>query len=49
LGDGTWKLYDLAEDPFEHDDLSQAYPDKLTDLLQAWDSYVEENGVFLPK
>jgi len=48
LGDGTWQLYDLSEDPFEHHDLSQAYPSKVTDLLQEWDRYVEENGVFLP-
>jgi arylsulfatase len=49
LGDGTWKLYDLSEDPFEHHDLSNSHPDQLAKLLQEWDRYVKENGVFLPK
>jgi arylsulfatase len=49
LGDGTWKLYDLSKDPFEHHDLSNSRPDQLANLLQEWDRYVKENGIFLPK
>jgi arylsulfatase len=49
LGDSTWKLYDLSKDPFEHHDLSGTNPDKLASMLQEWDRYVEENGIFLPK
>ena len=48
LGDGTWNLYDLSKDPFEHHDLSDAYPIKLEALIHEWDEYVAENGVFLP-
>ncbi|BBZ78638.1 arylsulfatase [Mycolicibacterium anyangense] len=46
-GPGTWQLYDLSRDPGEIHDLAAARPDKLADLLELWDRYVEENGVIL--
>lgn len=46
-GPGTWQLYDLSRDPGEVHDLAAARPDKLADLLELWDRYVEENGVIL--
>lgn len=46
-GPGTWQLYDLSRDPGEVDDLAASQPDKLADLLELWDRYVEENGVIL--
>jgi arylsulfatase len=49
LGDNTWKLYDLSTDPFEHHDLSAQQPEKLAELLQEWDKYVEENNVYVPQ
>jgi arylsulfatase len=49
LGDNTWKLYDLSADPFEHHDLSAQQPEKLAELLQEWDKYVEENNVYVPQ
>lgn len=46
-GPGAWQLYDLSRDPGEIDDLADAHPDKLAELLALWDRYVEENGVLL--
>lgn len=46
-GPGTWQLYDLSSDPGEVHDQSAARPDKLADLLELWDRYVEENGVII--
>jgi arylsulfatase len=46
-GPGRWQLYDLSSDLGEIDDLSEARPDKLAELLALWDRYVEETGVIL--
>jgi len=46
-GPGSWQLYDLSADPGEIDDLAAARPEKLAELLQLWDRYVEETGVVL--
>ena len=43
-----WELFDLRVDPGEVNDLSAEYPEKVTELLQAWDEYVAENGIVLP-
>jgi arylsulfatase len=45
FGPGTWQLYDLSKDLGETEDLSARHPDKLQELLQHWDEYVEEVGV----
>jgi arylsulfatase len=47
-GDGQWWLFNLASDPTESTDLSKDNPEKLEELLTAWDAYVAENGVILP-
>jgi arylsulfatase A-like enzyme len=44
-GPGKWQLYDLSADPGEIADMADAHPEKLAELLQLWDCYVEENGV----
>ncbi|HTX95583.1 MAG TPA: arylsulfatase [Mycobacterium sp.] len=44
-GPGRWQLYDLASDPGEIHDRAASRPDKLAELLELWDRYVEENGV----
>ena len=46
-GPGAWQLYDLSRDPGELDDQAAARPEKLAELLELWDRYVEENGVIL--
>ncbi len=44
-GDGTWALYDLANDSGETTDLSATHPEKLQELTAAWDAYAQQNGV----
>jgi arylsulfatase len=41
----TWKLYNLAGDPAERNDLSGQYPEIRNALIAHWDDYVEQNGV----
>ncbi|MFT3972277.1 MAG: arylsulfatase [Amaricoccus sp.] len=48
LGDGQWRLFDLAKDPGETRDLSLAEPERATELAQAWEAYGEQVGVILP-
>jgi arylsulfatase len=48
IGDGQWRLFDIARDPGETRDLSAANPDKLRELTAAWDDYAKANGVILP-
>lgn len=44
-GESDWGLYNLAEDPGEQNDLSQARPEKLAQMLTLWEGYVAANGV----
>lgn len=46
-GPGAWQLYDLSADPGEIHDLAAAHPDKLAELVELWDRYVEDNGVIV--
>lgn len=45
LGDGRWRLFDLASDPGETTDLSIAQPQVLTELVADYDAYAERVGV----
>lgn len=47
-GNGAWQLYNLAQDPRELQDLSLAQPQKLLDLIGAWERYADANNVILP-
>ena len=47
-GNNTWELYNLQQDPGELDDLAQAYPEKLQELIAEWDLYVIKYEVTLP-
>ena len=40
-----WGLYNLAEDPTELHDLSEAYPEKREELLALYEAWAEEVGV----
>jgi arylsulfatase A-like enzyme len=40
-----WRLFNLAADPFEQNDLSAANPDRYQQMLALWDRYDEENDV----
>ena len=44
-GDGTWRLFNVAEDPGETRDLSIEMPELLQDLRAAWDRYADDVGV----
>ena len=48
-GSGTWKLYNVTEDPGETRDLSKETPAILEQLKAAWDQYAEDVGVVLSK
>ena len=44
-----WQLFDLKNDPSELYDVSQENPDKMQEMLQAWEAYANENGVIIPE
>ncbi|TCM15743.1 arylsulfatase [Novosphingobium sp. PhB165] len=48
VGDGQWRLFNIAADPGETQDLSDKYPDKLRELAADWDVYAKANHVILP-
>ncbi|MEZ5383608.1 MAG: arylsulfatase [Microthrixaceae bacterium] len=41
----AWELYDLAADPSECDDLADAQPEKLAELIDLWWAEAERHGV----
>lgn len=47
-GDGQWRLFNLASDPGETQDLATAQPEQVAGLKHAWDDYAKEVGVILP-
>ncbi len=49
FGPGTWKLYNVTEDPGETRDLSKEQPALLKELKAAWDKYAKDVGVVLSK
>lgn len=44
FGKNRWELFDLSVDPGETQDLAESHPEKLRELLKAWDQYVVETG-----
>lgn len=48
IGDGQWRLFNIAKDPGETRDLSERHPDKLLELASDWDSYAKANNVIIP-
>lgn len=48
IGDGQWRLFNIAKDPGETQDVSDKYPDKLRELAADWDAYAKANNVILP-
>ena len=45
LGDGEWQLFNMQVDPGETEDLSDAQPDVLADLIAAYAGYADSVGV----
>ena len=48
IGDGAWRLFNIARDPGETRDLSLAEPDRKAALVAAWERYAARVGVILP-
>jgi len=47
-GTGQWQLYDLEQDLAEQQDLVNANPDKLAELISLWQEYAAENNIVIP-
>jgi len=45
IGDGKWRLYDVAKDPGEANDLSGSMPDVLASMLADYEAYTTRAGV----
>jgi arylsulfatase/uncharacterized sulfatase len=45
LGDGQWRLYDIAQDPGETTDLTQQMPELAAAMIAEYGSYAERTGV----
>jgi len=43
-----WLLFNVARDPGETTELSAAEPEKLRELVSAWNAYAKETGVVVP-
>lgn len=43
-----WKLFNIAEDPSELNDVSAQNPGKLQEMIRLWGEYEERNGVIIP-
>lgn len=48
IGDGQWRLFNLAVDPGETRDLAQDEPAKFKALQDRWEQYAREVGVVMP-
>jgi len=48
-GTGSWELFNLEQDPGEQHDLARARPEKLEEMLSAWEEYAAANNVILPE
>lgn len=48
-GTGEWELFNVVLDPGESVDLSEEMPEKLHELIAAWEEYAKEVGVVLPE
>ena len=44
-GDGVWRLFDLAEDPGETEDLAAVLPERFAELMADYEAYAERVGV----
>jgi arylsulfatase A-like enzyme len=49
VGDGTWRLFYVANDPGETIDLSGSQGAQKTQLVAAWEDYARQVGVILPE
>jgi arylsulfatase len=48
LGSNDWQLFDAVADVSERNDLAKSNPEKLRELIAAWEEYSDSVGVVLP-
>lgn len=48
IGTGGWELFNVETDPGETTDLASEHPERLGDLVKAWERYALENNVIVP-
>ncbi|WP_428630249.1 arylsulfatase [Sphingopyxis sp.] len=48
IGDGHWRLFDMARDPGETRDLALIHSERKAELVEAWEKYARRVGVVLP-
>ncbi len=48
-GTGSWELFDLEQDSGEQNDLALSHPEKLEEMIIAWEEYVQANNIILPE
>jgi len=46
-GSGQWQLFDIDQDPQETNDLSALHPGLLDELVDDWNGYADDNGIYL--
>ena len=42
-----WELFNLVDDPGETNDLAEKQPQRVEELMAAWEHYEQENGVIV--
>ena len=47
FGNGQWQLFDLDADPGETVDLARLEPDRLAQMLEAWENYAARNNIII--
>ncbi len=47
FGTDQWQLFDLGNDPGETYDLAKQEPEKLAEMILAWEEYASENNVII--
>lgn len=49
MGNGKWLLHNIATDPSELVDLSTKYPEIIQKMIKAYEKYVQDVGVVIPR
>ncbi len=47
--DNKWELYNMAQDPAEHDDLSKQNPEQVLEMNKLYENWAKKVGVFSPE
>lgn len=47
FGKGKWELFNLKNDPSEKNDLAETHPEKLEEMILAWNQYQKDHNVII--